>query len=722
MSEDGSNYIDPAEFADVVPASFWTRPPHWQQVILRQLQATRRQHELEEQQRREQELPPLPEPPPATPLEAAASVFGQPWKPGIELHRMRGPEQDELEAAAYRGGGMRQPYGKVYNQPVTMLTLSEAAKTLGISVTGVRRLIRAGRLPQLRFGRTVRVRSDLVWALQHRPDLKMGLEALCRTDSGAYRPTAPAVDPDQGLAVSEFAKIMRVSEATVRRWSREDPFTLPILGRGSDAVIKASLVATLSVPFKASQLQLIDFKKLALAKRKTAAEKKAYLEVLRRLQVTIPPEQVRRTDEVFDMEAGHLLWPMTKVARLLRMTPSGARKHVEASGIRPVVVGGVARVRSDDVMHLIYLRQEKWAARNGRLPIDPPDPNHVDLPTAAEQLGITVRTLRRWIAAKRIEAITRAEKLWVRTDDLVALRRKNRAAARVDKAQRARAAEEAKRGAVLTEAHMTNYSAWLSETQNHDNPSEWIHSRRGAALLAGCRAPVIESLVREGLIPAMRNGHELRIRHSDLYAAGVFSAKVARMCPNLRVSSVEHGRVVTRDYLTLDFAARLLNRPLSEINRLIRADLLHSVRFGARHRIHASEVLGFGRQKLEFEAGRYVPLRYKRWHGELTVSEAADRLQVSERTVQRWYRSGTLVGGPATRPKWKEFSNGAWIEIGVPINRGGLLLLERHVEAARRARQVSGKASRDLVPVTPEQVRRGRLPQLMPWEQFSVQR
>jgi hypothetical protein len=42
---------------------------------------------------------------------------------------------------------------------------------------------------------------------------------------------------------------------------------------------------------------------------------------------------------------------------------------------------------------------------------------------------------------------------------------------------------------------------------------------------------VIENLVCEGLIPAQRCGRDLRIRTVDLMGAGVFSAKVARMCP-----------------------------------------------------------------------------------------------------------------------------------------------------------------------------------------------
>ena len=226
--------------------------------------------------------------------------------------------------------------------------------------------------------------------------------------------------------------------------------------------------------------------------------------------------------------------------------------------------------------------------------------------------------------------------------------------------------------------------------------------------------------MRAGLIPAMRNGRDVRIRDADLYAAAVFSPKVARLCPNLAPRDDEQRRLFTADYLTLDFAARFLKRPLSNIRSLIRAGHLHSVHFGSVHRIHASEVVGLGRRYLEIDAGRYATLKYKRFSGELTVAEAADRLHVSERTVQRWYRDGTLVGGPAARTKTKERPDGWWMQVSVPINRGGLLLLERHVEAARRARQVSGKVPRDPVTVTRAQVRGGALPQLLPWEQFRV--
>ncbi|GAS94827.1 DNA binding, excisionase family domain protein [Mycolicibacterium canariasense] len=720
MTDADSNWIDPADYADEVLPSFWSRPPHWQQEILRQLQASRRHQEAEAQRWREQELPTPPDPPRATALEAAASMFGQPWHPGIQLHPLPAQQQAELEAAALRAGGVRQIDGPVYSQQVRMLTIAEAATALGTSASGVRRLISGGRLPKVTFGRTVRVRSDLVWALTHRPDLKFGADVYFRTDTAAYRPTAPAVDSDLGVPLAEVAKTMRVSEETVRRWSRQDPFTLPIVGRGPHALIKASLLATHTVPFKSSQLQLIDFAKIALAKRKTPEAKRAYLNALRVMAPAITPDQVRRTDEVFDTAAGNALWPMSKVAETLRLSLSGARKRVAAAGIRTQVIGGVARVRADDVMHLIYLRQELYAKQQGRPPVDPDDPNHIDLPTAAGRLGVTVRTLRRWIAAKRIEAITRADKLWVRADDVVALRRTLRIDKHNDRVAKAHAEAAPKRGAALTAEHMNNYMAWLEETMKLERPSEWIHTRRAAALLAGCRKSTIETLVREGLIPAMRDGHELRIRHGDLYAAGVFSARVARLCPNLRPSGADHGRAITRDFLALDFAARFLNRPLSQVKQLIRARKLHSVHFGTVHRIHASELLGLGRQKLEYAAGHYPRLRVDRWDGVLTVGEAADRLQVSERTVQRWYRRGALAGGPATKPKWKQFPNGAWIEIGVPINRGGLLLLDRHVEAARRARQVEGKVPRDPVPVTASQVRSEHLPQLMPWQQFAV--
>jgi hypothetical protein len=56
----------------------------------------------------------------------------------------------------------------------------------------------------------------------------------------------------------------------------------------------------------------------------------------------------------------------------------------------------------------------------------------------------------------------------------------------------------------------------------------------------------------------------------------------------------------------------------------------------------------------------------------------------------------------------------------VPVNHGGFLVSERSVRTARRLRQVRGLQPRDVLAVTPNQLREGQAPELQPWQQFQL--
>ncbi|MFA5709283.1 helix-turn-helix domain-containing protein, partial [Mycolicibacterium sp.] len=246
--------------------------------------------------------------------------------------------------------------------------------------------------------------------------------------------------------------------------------------------------------------------------------------------------------------------------------------------------------------------------------------------------------------------------------------------------------------------------------------------RASAALAAGCRPSVIESLVREGLIPAHRRGRDLQIRLVDLVAAGVFSAKVARMCPKLRPADAAARRNVTAEFLTFDQAARILDRPATEIRYLASIGTLRSVRFGnGAHRLHESEISGPARQRFNETARPYRPLKRVRHFGwGYTVNDAANHLGVSERTVLRMIDKGSLLAVAATKEKWRLNSRGFLNKMPVPVNHGGFLVSERSVLIARRLRQVRGELPRDDVRITVEHLRRGVAPELQAWQRFLL--
>jgi hypothetical protein len=157
-----------------------------------------------------------------------------------------------------------------------------------------------------------------------------------------------------------------------------------------------------------------------------------------------------------------------------------------------------------------------------------------------------------------------------------------------------------------------------------------------------------------------RRGRDLRIRTVDLMGAGVFSAKVARMCPKLRVSDPAQRRVFVSEFLTFDQAARIVGRPVSEVRYLASIGTLNSVRFGrGAHRLHQSEVTGPGMRRFRDTARPYRELKHHRPFGwGCTVNDTAHYLRVCERTVLRWIGKGALTAVEATRIKWRRTENG----------------------------------------------------------------
>jgi hypothetical protein len=81
---------------------------------------------------------------------------------------------------------------------------------------------------------------------------------------------------------------------------------------------------------------------------------------------------------------------------------------------------------------------------------------------------------------------------------------------------------------------------------------------------------------------------------------------------------------------------------------------------------------------------------------------------------------GALTAVEAARIKWRRTENGSYRKLPVPVNHGGFLVSERSVRTARRLRQVRGLQPRDVVAVTPNQLRDGQAPELQPWQQFQL--
>jgi hypothetical protein len=344
----------------------------------------------------------------------------------------------------------------------------------------------------------------------------------------------------------------------------------------------------------------------------------------------------------------------------------------------------------------------------------------VPIADAARRIGVTVRTLRRRAAAGKFTLVTSRGQLFARRHEVQAAIGAARAAQLRCGNDEQRAA--AQRGGQLTDAHMDSFTAWAAWRYPEIDTSTVLFSRAGAAQMAGCRPSVIENLVCEGLIPAQRCGRDLRIRTVDLMGAGVFSAKVARMCPKLRVSDPAQRRAFVSEFLTFDQAARIVGRPVSEVRYLASIGTLNSVRFGRGvHRLHQSEVVGPGMRRFKDTARPYRELKHHRPFGwGCTVNDAAHYLQVCERTVLRWIDTGVLTAVEATRIKWRRTENGSYRKLPVPVNHGGFLVSERSVRTARRLRQVRGLQARDVVAVTPNQLRESQAPELQPWQQFQL--
>ncbi|SKT54572.1 polar chromosome segregation protein [Mycobacteroides abscessus subsp. massiliense] len=682
-------------------------PPEQQEPMLRRMAAVFKAPEE----------PKLPEPPTVDDRELLRAALYP--RRDLADAPMDSREQKEFEALVSTRGAGSAERPAVYNQQVTMLTVHEAADALGISPTGVRRLIKSRRLRAFRMFKTVRVRSDLVWALAHRPDLSPGPLG----DGPAYRPNHAAEDPFRGVPIARVAAALRVHPQTMRRWERyyraNDVKLWTHGGRGEDVAVMSKTLALHHIPFEESQLRFVSRVDMRGASPQV---KRSIEDALRRIdRAPVRPDQVRRGQPVADAATGQRLYTYPEVAAFLQLSRSGARKAIIGAGIPVQTLGGVARVRYDDMIHLIISRHNKTLRKNQPWspPVKPESPQLIPIAEAAERLGVTVRTVRRWIAAKKLVGVIRDEALWIRVADLEAHGDLDELAARRNR-DRAEAAQTVARGATLTSGHIASFLHWLRHTSPEIDLHDALHSRSTAAELAGCRPVVIENLVREGLIPALRKGGELHIRTADLYAAGVFSAKVARMCPNLKANNAQERHSVLIEYLSFEQVAAHLKRPVSEIRRLVADKVLLTVRFGRVHRVHVSEVEGPGLSHFKKIAEPYPPLKYHRTFSQMTVNEAANQLGLSERTVLRWVRSGALLGAYAARKKWKWNSYGVPVKIDVPVNRNGALLAGNTVIAARRLRQVRGLLPRDVIEVTRDQLAAGNLIELKPWQEFVL--
>ncbi|BBX87957.1 helix-turn-helix domain-containing protein [Mycolicibacterium aubagnense] len=693
-------------------AQYAAMPPHLQATALAMLARTR---DARQQRERERKIV-LPAAPMIDERDLVMSVLSRSCDEMVDgataLHQRR-----EIDAQLGIPHQDRDMYPHAHNQQVKMLTLSEAAAILDISESAVRRLIRGRGLPSVRFYRTVRVRSDHVWAVRNRMAAGHPLSSreLVRHRRGeVYR----------GVPLEEVAATLRVHPHTAWRWWRryannaepDAPVTdLPwrVVGRRDSALVPEDVLAAWEVPYNPASLQLIRFTDVH---RLSARERRLIGEVHRRENVR--PNQVRRTDKVRDAVSRTRLYTMAEAALMMNMTASGVRKAIERAGISTSMLCGQRRVRHDDLFQLINQRSRKI---NQRLrpwftPDYGDDPAMVPLAEAAERIGVTVRTLRRRGAVGKIELVT--------SDGQLFMRRHEVHAAIADSAQRAHRSDERRTpsSASLSQAHVDSFVAWARWRYPDMDPAAALYTRARAAAHAGCRPSVIDALVHEGLIPARRAGRDFQIRLVDLIAAGVFSAKVARMCPRLQVSDPQRRRSIEAEFLTFDQAARPLQRPASEVRYLARIGTLNAVRFGAgAHRLHESEVFGPARARFDEQArpySMYTPMRHMGFGH--TVNDAAALIGVSERTVLRMISRGALQAVDATKLKWRRGESGILMKQPVRVNHGGLLVSDRSVAAARRLRQMRGELPKDDVPITVEHVRGGTGPQLQPWQRYML--
>lgn len=646
-------------------------------------------------------------------------------------------ESAEFEAMLRTGGRTRAALPRVYNRTVTLLTPAEAAAELGVSRTAMRAMIRTREIDSIRVpgSRVVRVRSDIVWAFQNRPELLRG--GGITTLSPAYRPTSTIDDGWHGVPVATLAQILRVHPGTLLLWSRRqarlgDDSMFPLYGHGANKVLMTQWLHRYRIPFTDDQLIRVRLDDPFGYSR----QEKVRLERLRLdlREAPITADKVQRGQPLKDAVTGQMYVQLTEAASALGLSVGGARKAFLRAGIPMHKFGGTLRILTGDVNSLAF---ERAVARNNRYRPDNPsiahntddDPSLVSVKDAATKLDITVRTLRRWMAAGKIEGVIRRGKLWVRTIALLAFIDKTKHTELVEAYQRQEANRkpaQTNTGANLTEDHIRNYLDWAryfytSEQLDNIGAENMLLSRSRAAKAAGCRPSVIDQLVREGLIPARRDGNDLVIRQPDLIAASVFSAKVARMCPKLRQNKASLLWEVKGEYLSVEQAAADLKRPISEIRELIAEGHLRSVKFGKVHRLHVSEVEGPA--KLRFNAKEdlaFDPLKLDNRFGTgVTVNGAANRLGVSERTVLRWVHDGTLLASYSTKKKWKQTPMG-WTQIDVPTNRGCVLITDSSVRALRRLRQVRGLLPLDTVNMTQEQIDEGRAPELSPWQKARI--
>jgi excisionase family DNA binding protein len=614
-----------------------------------------------------------------------------------------------------------------YHQPVRMLTVAQAAQLMGVSTSTARRLTDGRGLPALRLFKTLRIRSDHAWAMGNR--LAAGRNVGGGREWSA-RHRYPRGMRDMGVPIDEVAQTLQVHPHTLWRWWRsldaaarpgQPPQTLlwRCAGRRDNAVIPEGVLTSWGIPYAKSALRLIRF---AEVRRLTPHQKRMVASHQRTSAEQLPDHQVRRSDKVSDAASGLRVYTMAEAAAVLRLSVSGARKAIARAGIDVWMLAGAARVGCDDLLQLLDARTEAvnrkvqpwFTSDRGH------DPLMVPITDAARRIGVTVRTLRRRAAAGKFTLVTSRGQLFARRHEVQAA---------IDAAQAAqprrgndeqRTAEQC--GAQLTDAHMDSFTAWVALRYPDIDTSTVLFNRAGAAQMAGCRPSVIENLVREGLIPAQRCGRDLRIRTVDLMGAGVFSAKVARMCPKLRVSDPAQCRAFVSEFLTFDQAARIVGRPASEVRYLASIGTLNSVRFGrGAHRLHESEVAGPGMLRFKDTARPYRELKHRRPIGwGCTVNDAAHYLRVCERTVLRWIDKGVLTAVEATRIKWRRTENGSYRKLPVPVNHGGFLVSERSVRTVRRLRQVRGLQPRDVVAVTPNQLGEGQAPELQPWQQFQL--
>lgn len=631
----------------------------------------------------------------------------------------------EIDALLGAPNPNRGFYPSSYNQPVRMLTLAETAAELGLGMARVRRMARGGGLPALRMFGTIRIRSDYVWAMGN--ILAAGLPAELGCGWATDRPRGAL---DRGVPVEQVARTLRVHPQTMWRWWRKlakaNPDVKPrhllwrCVGRRERAMIPEDILMVWGIPYEKSSLRRIYFEE---AYRIDAEVRAAIAENRRRTNGVAPGLLRRKNKMIRDQVSGLQCFTMADAASMMGISASGTRKALQRGGAITWTIAGTTRVCQDDLFAVLQLRSDKVRKSRGL----PPgglmkDPLLVPIAMAADKIGVTVRTLRRRAAAGKLEIVTSGSKLWLRRHEVDAL-----VAAQAAKPARAAEARDrrraaAERGANLTEAHVENFLAWLKWSQPDIDPAMALHTRSSAATFAGTRPNVIEALVAEGLLPAQRRGRDLRIRTVDLVAAGVFSAKVARMCPKLRIDDPRQRRNVTAEYLTFDQAAQIVERPASEVRYLARIGTLHEVRFGSgNHRLHESEVYGPGLVRYRQAARPYRTIEHKRFGGyNQTVNDTANHLGVSERTVLRMIERGALLAIEATKQRWCRIEGGAWIQRDFPVNHGGFLVSDKSVRTAIRLRQCRGDLPRTPIPVTVEHLRGGRAPELEPWQEYQL--